>query len=306
MRDPLFDGPGRFWRGNIHGHSDRSDGALSPEEVCRRYRAQGYDFVAVTDHFVGLFDYPLTDTSACRDDRFTTLIGAELHCGRQENGDIWHLLAVGLPIGFTPPDSPDFTPRDGQESAAEIARRARAAGAFVAIAHPHWSGLSMADMRTIDAAHAVETYNHGCAVGADRGEGLHALEGLLAEGRRIGLLATDDSHFRDFDGFGGWVMVRAEQNAPDALLAALKAGRYYASQGPEIRAVTWQDDMVEVETTAVERVIVQGAGSSSVLALGAAMTCTRLPLDRVAASPWLRITVADAAGRRGLDQPGVA
>jgi histidinol phosphatase-like PHP family hydrolase len=36
-------------------HSTRSDGVLPPEEVCRRYRAGGYDFLALTDHFIGRF-----------------------------------------------------------------------------------------------------------------------------------------------------------------------------------------------------------------------------------------------------------
>jgi hypothetical protein len=303
MRDPLFDGPGRFWRGNIHGHSSRSDGALPPEEVCRRYRAQGYDFVAITDHLVGMWDYPITDTTGCRGDGFTTLMGAELHSGRQENGAIWHLLAIGLPAGFAPSASPDFEPTAGQETGPQIARRAREAGAYVAIAHPHWSGLTAADMRSIDAAHAVEVYNHGCAMGADRGDGFHAFETLLAEGRRIDLCAADDSHFNDFDGFGGWVMVRAPENAPDALLEALKAGRYYSSQGPEIHAVQWLDGEVEVETSAASRVIVQGAGITSAVAVGDAMTRTRLDLGRLAASPWMRITVADAAGRRAWTNP---
>ncbi len=53
LRDPAFTAPGQFWRGNLHTHSTRSDGILSPEEVCRRYRDEGYDFLALTDHFVG-------------------------------------------------------------------------------------------------------------------------------------------------------------------------------------------------------------------------------------------------------------
>ncbi|WMT90453.1 PHP domain-containing protein [Pelagibacterium sp. H642] len=57
-----FSAPGRFFKGNLHTHSDRSDGALSPEEVCRRYRAAGYDFLAITDHFLRQYDFPLTDT----------------------------------------------------------------------------------------------------------------------------------------------------------------------------------------------------------------------------------------------------
>ena len=77
----FFSLPGQFYRGNLHTHSNRSDGVLDPDEVCRRYRAEGYDFVALTDHFIGLYDYPIVDTTAHRDDRFTTILGAEIHSG---------------------------------------------------------------------------------------------------------------------------------------------------------------------------------------------------------------------------------
>ena len=160
-----FTAPGRFYRGNLHTHSTRSDGILAPEEVCRRYRAEGYDFLALTDHFIGTYSYPMVDTRDFRTGDFTTIIGAELHTGAMQNGELWHILAVGLPFDFEPPLAPSFSPVAGAESGADLARRARDAGAFVAVAHPQWSGLTLADARTIEAAHAVEIYNHGCWAG---------------------------------------------------------------------------------------------------------------------------------------------
>ena len=53
-----FDKPGTFRKGNIHTHSTASDGTLPPEEVCRRYHEAGYDFLAITYHFLEQFDYP--------------------------------------------------------------------------------------------------------------------------------------------------------------------------------------------------------------------------------------------------------
>ena len=71
--------PGRFWRGNLHTHSTRSDGLRSPEEVCRFYEAAGYDFLALTDHYLEHYGWPITDTRPFRSPTFTTLIGAEIH-----------------------------------------------------------------------------------------------------------------------------------------------------------------------------------------------------------------------------------
>lgn len=298
-----FTAPGRFWRGNLHTHSDLSDGALPPAEVCRRYRAEGYDFIALTDHFVGIYDYPIADTTAYRDAGFTTLLGAEIHSGAMRNGELWHILAVGLPPDFAPPHAPAFVPVDGQESGPDLARRAREAGAFVAIAHPQWSGMTLDDARSIDAAHAVEIYNHGCAVGCDRPDGAFYADLLLSEGRDLTLIATDDAHFTEPDHFGGWVMVKAEENVPDALLAALKRGDFYASQGPALHGVELSSRAVEVTCSPAATVIVQGHGSAALAAHGSSMTRAVVPLDRFRASPWIRITVVDRAGRRAWSNP---
>ena len=261
MRPDLFTAPGRFHRGNLHAHSTLSDGALSPQEVCRRYRAEGYDFIALTDHFIGRYGYPIADTAPFRAPGFTTLLGAEIHSGAMENG------------------------------------------AFVAVAHPQWSALTLADARSIDAAHAIEVYNHGCHVGADRADGFHMLDLLLSEGRDLTAVATDDAHFTEPDHFGGWVMVKARDNAPEALLAALKAGAFYSSQGPELRGIRRVGDVLEVECSAAASVIVQGCGSAATAVHGASMTAAEVPLGRLANSPWLRVTVADRAGKRAWSNP---
>jgi hypothetical protein len=300
---PAFTAPGRFWRGNLHTHSTRSDGVLEPEEVCRRYRAEGYDFLALTDHFVGRYGYPIVDTKAFRTNSFTTILGAELHSGAMANGELWHILAVGLPESFAPSHSPDFLPVDVQESGAELAARAVAAGAFVAVAHPQWSGLTLADARGITAAHAVEVYNHGCAEGCDRADGFAIADLLLTEGRRLTLVATDDAHFSEPDHFGGWVMVKAEANDPEALLTSLKAGTFYSSQGPELHDVRITADAVEVDCSAVRSVIVQGAGTAAKAEHGHSMTTARVALDRFGGSPWVRVTVIDAAGKRAWSNP---
>jgi hypothetical protein len=300
---PAFTAPGRFWRGNLHTHSTRSDGVLEPVEVCRRYRDEGYDFLALTDHFVGPYGYPIVDTRPFRTNSFTTILGAELHSGAMANGEIWHILAVGLPESFAASNSPDFRPVAGQESGAEIAARAVAAGAFVAVAHPQWSGLTLADARGIVAAHAVEIYNHGCAEGCDRADGFAIADLLLSEGRRLSLVATDDAHFSEPDHFGGWVMVKAEANEPEALLASLKAGTFYSSQGPELRDVRITGDAVEVECSAVRSVIVQGAGSAARALHGHSLTKGKVSLERFRGSPWVRVTVIDHAGKRAWSNP---
>ena len=228
MRITPFSSPGRFWRGNLHSHSTLSDGALKPEDVVEAYKRAGYDFLQLSDHFLGRFGWPIADTRKLRSDAFTTLIGAEVHAMATSAGEYWHILATGLPL--------DFPHAGPNEPAPELAARAREAGAFVAIAHPSWSQLTLQDGRSLEAAHAVEVYNHTCAILTDRGDGFYLLDQLCNEGRRLCAIAGDDAHFHngDLDAFGGYVMVKSKSLDPDSLLEALKAGEFYSSQGPRI------------------------------------------------------------------------
>lgn len=309
LRPDAFARSGTFYKGNLHTHSTLSDGLLSPEEVCRRYREAGYDFLCLSDHFIGEYGYPIADTAGFRTNSFTTVLGAEVHTGRMENGELWHMLAVGLPADFAPPHAPGFQPADGAESAAALAKRCRDAGAFVAIVHPQWSGLTLSDALGVDAAHAVEIYNHGCAIDSDRADGSAILDLLLSAGRRLTAIATDDAHFTTDvpagrDHFGGWTMVRAEANEPEAIVAALKAGWHYSSQGPTLADVVVEDDRVVMTHSPAIRGNLMGPGSASAAAAHDAPTEeTVIALDRLSSAPWLRASITDADGRRAWTNP---
>jgi len=305
MRPLAYSNPGKFFKGNLHTHCTRSDGALEVAEVCRRYKERGYDFLTLSDHFIGMFNYPITDTREFRDENFTTLIGAELHSGGMDNDELWHILAIGLPFDFAPSNTPGFKPIADQESGPEIAARAAETGAFVAIVHPEWSGLTESDMRSIKVAHAVEVYNHGCEVECDRGSGLHHADLLAREGKRVSFVATDDAHFRhgNMDAFGGWTMVKAESNTPEALLAALKAGANYASTGPDILDIEIDDKAVHVKSSPVVAITLEGQGVSTAAEFGEGLTSASVGYQGLSDSPWIRVTLIDKDGGKAWSNP---
>ena len=166
--------------------------------VCRIYRENGYDFLCLSDHFLREYDFPIVDTAEFRSPNFTTIIGAEIHAPANSHGEIWHLLACGL--------TPDFAPPATGEDAVSLAKRATEAGAFLGIAHPQWSGLSIEDGRQMAMiAHAVEIWNTGCALDCDRGDGTGLLDALLNEGYKLLAYASDDAHFKSRDwSVDGW------------------------------------------------------------------------------------------------------
>ncbi|MEF2550330.1 CehA/McbA family metallohydrolase [Aurantimonas sp. A2-1-M11] len=290
-----FPAAGRFHRGNIHTHSDRSDGVLSPQAVCRHYEEAGYDFLCLSDHFLERFGFPVTDTTPYRSNRMTTIFGAEIHAPENSHGEIWHLLACGLPL--------DFAPLGPDEDAVALATRAVAAGAFLGIAHPQWSSLTIEDGRQMAGiAHAVEIWNTGCDVECARGDGRMLLDALLNEGHRLTGYAADDAHFTLSDHNGGWMMVKAEANEPEALLAAMKAGAYYSSQGPAIVDLVVVADQLEITSSPVVTISLVGRGSRADCVTGRQLTRTTLPLDRFAGH-WCRVVVTDAAGHRAWSNP---
>ncbi|KAB2914442.1 MAG: PHP domain-containing protein [Hyphomicrobiaceae bacterium] len=286
---------GNFWRGNLHTHSTRSDGKLAPAAVAEFYRDAGYDFLAITDHFWECYGYPVTDTRDLRRKGFTTIIGAEMHAPITSKNHDWHLVAAGLPL--------DFAPWTSGETIQSMCRRAHAAGAFLGIAHPQWYGLTTEDALCIPEAHAVEIYNHSCAVECDRGDGLVVFEEVLETGRRINAYAADDAHFSTPDAGGGWVMVKAEALEPELLIEALKRGDFYSSQGPKIHDIAIKGDEVTVACSPASWIVAVGAGTGSRAAHGRDLTCATLPLDAFGEDGHFRITVTDDKGRRAWSNP---
>jgi len=292
-----FAQPGRFYRGNLHGHSTNSDGAWRPAEYCRQYRQNGYDFVALTDHCTESHGFDISDTREYRDDDFTTLIGAELHPGQIESGSPWHLLAVGIPLDFE-------TRREG-DTGASVARRAMAAGAFLAATHPNWYAFSVADFETLDAAHAVECYNGAADSASDRGYSWHYIDLLLHRGHRVAAIAVDDVHasgeYSDF--MRGWVYVKAEALTPEALLRALKAGHYYSSTGAQLHNVELRGRAkLVVECSPARQILVTGEGAGALRISGEGLRGAEFDLSEVE-SRWLRVTVRDEAGGRAWTNP---
>ena len=180
-----------------------------------------------------------------------------------------------------------------------------AAGAFVAVPHPNWFALTVEDFETLGIVHAVECYNGGCDVSADRGYSWHFIDMLLHRGHRVGAIAVDDLHAKagigDF--MRGWVCVKAESLKPDALLRALKAGHYYSSTGVQLHDVALHGrDKLVVECSPAVQILVASDRAGAWQVSGKGLTGGEFDLRDVDFR-WLRVTVRDDAGRRAWTNP---
>jgi len=216
----------RWLRGALHVHSTASDGVQPPGETLCDYERRGFDFAVLTDHNV----VPSEHLGAtCQ--RMRCLPGCEYRVRPGEP-------ELGLSgVRSTPP-------LNVADDAAVAA--VRALNAFVVYNHPNWffDHWPTTRMLALRAADALEVYNGiiewlpGCADAATK------WDVLLSCGYRIWGVATDDAHKPEHRG-RAWVMVNA---APDehAILAALKAGRFYASTGVRIDALAVHEGVLSV------------------------------------------------------------
>jgi hypothetical protein len=297
--ETAFSHPGRWWRGNLHTHSTLSDGRRSPEEVCRFYERQGYDFLSLTDHFLEQYGWPLADTRPFRSQTFTTIIGAELHSAqdRMELGAPWHIVAVGLPLDFAPPPI--------EETGPALAGRALASGAYVVAAHPQWFTMTDRDLAALGPIDALEIFNASCADDNDTAESAYMLDLALVRGQRLTACATDDAHFvlDTRDRAAGWVMVKSETLEPDALVAALKAGHYYSSSGPEIHSLdVTPSRCLTLRCSPANRVFLLGGPAKYKMVGEQGITEAEFDLSDWT-QPYTRVLVRDDAGRKAWTNP---
>jgi hypothetical protein len=298
-KELLRDGEGRFFRGSLHCHSNLSDGQWSPEDVVRAYRDAGYDFLCLSDHFEAEYGWRITDTRPLRDEGFTTPRSSGRSSAPWGDRDCYWVTAAGLPVDFEAPPADDH---------AGAITRARDAGAFVVMLHPGLNNLPLAAaerLPSLDAIYAVEIYNHNGAMAAipDRADGAYMLDDLLESGRRLLVNAGDDAHFgHPSDRFGGWIEVHSERPGPDLLLASMKAGRYYSTQGPAFHQLLMEGDRLLVKTSEAYAISLTTGGDRWQSGeerhnLDGSISEAGFDLAPFRGS-YCRVTVVDAAGKR--------
>ena len=289
--------PGQWFRGNLHTHSTESDGALAPEAVLDWHAAHGYHFVAITDHDRITAAEPggSSQVGQQSNSRFLALPGAELSLGRTRQGSPMHCVAVGLTEENLPErfDSPGA----GVEWV-------WAQGGFGFVAHPHWSGFSTDELAGLGEVPAVEIFNTSCARENNKGHALAYWDDLLGRGLRAWGLATDDSHWRDLDYEGGWVMAKTGALTASGILGALRAGHFYSTGGPRIEDLRVEAGRLWVRTSPAAAIYWIGAGRlgwSVHAAPGQSLTEAEFVLK--GKPPWLRVEVCDGQGRWAWSNP---
>jgi hypothetical protein len=245
------EGPRVLW-GDLHGHSNFSDGTGTPEDYYLYARdVSGLDIAALTDHdhwgMLFLDAHPEMWDEIQRQTRrfyepgrFVTLLGYEWTSWIQGHRHVLHFEDQARLLSSLDPS---------YESPVQL-WRALAGKPALTFAH-HSAGGPIATNWAIPPDPVLEPVTeivsaHGSSEASDSPQPIYnPVEGnyvrdALGRGYRFGFIGSGDSH----DGHpglaqlsapsGGLAAILAEERTRESVLAALRARRVYASNGPRI------------------------------------------------------------------------
>ena len=181
----------KWYKGNLHTHTTRSDGARTPDEVVAMYRGAGYDFLALTDHWIR--------SETVEEKNFLRLSGCEFDLGHNVQEGIFHIVAVGTER------MPGL--KRGSFTLQGAVDEIRSCGGAAILAHPAWSLNRAEQILPVNGFAAAEIYNSvsGTPWNARPYSGV-LIDDLAVLGRLMPCSAADDAHFYNGDQTRSYLM----------------------------------------------------------------------------------------------------
>ena len=318
---------GNFYKANLHCHTNISDGKLTPEEVKKAYKDNGYSVVAYTDHEVYITHNDLTD------DEFLALNGMEIAFGEMYANKNYafaeqcHLLAIALdksievqPIFaeqrhvkynkhlFSLVNTGDnVRPLDKWYSPSCInftIKTCNQKGFFTVYNHPTWSLENYSQYINYEGMHAIEMFNGGATALGFEDYNPRVYDDLLRAGKKLYAVGTDDNHNKDpfdsprCDSFKGFTMIKAEKLDYPTITKSLVDGNFYASEGPEIYELYYEDGKVYIKTSNAQKIYVTYGGRKAQVEYMTDKPLTEAEFTLSKEHGYFRLTVVGLDGKR--------
>ena len=318
---------------NLHCHSDVSDSLTRTFELKDIYKNfGGYAAVAYTDH-----DIVVKHPELCDED-FVALTGVELyvHSGFlfagsekwchfnavaiDESTDVqlfWHtdkyihkicmLYADAVNIN---PNEPNFEREYAPDNLNQMFKKCNEEGYFVIYNHPTDSHENYNDYSKYEHIDAIEIMNGSCIrVGGDEYNG-NVYDELLRCGKRISCVASDDNHncnptlTRRSDSPVAFTVVKAEKISYKDIMNALTTGLSYASEGPEIFSIVYEDGFAKIKTSPARKICLNtGIGrADAVFASKDGALVTEAVFKVYESDKYFRFSITDNTGKRAYSR----
>lgn len=304
----LLPAEGSWYKANLHCHTTVSDGRLTPEEVKKAYKEQGYQVVAFTDHKKYVQHLELSDSE------FVALAGVEVDMNEIRPGKE-RIRTRMYHLNFYDTNPEEMPERKAQYCAADYwnhdsayvnsyIKKMAKLGFIACYNHPYWSMHTVDEYLPLEGLFAMEIYNHGCELDGLYGYTPQAYEEMLRAGKKIFCLAADDNHngypfgHPLCDSFGGFTMICAEELTYGSIIRSLQEGSFYSSMGPEIRALYIENGNLIIKTSPVRKIYVNMRGKNCYKEVSReGDTLTEAKFALTGSEGYIRVTVKDSHAR---------
>ena len=329
MKKYLLPENGKFYKANLHMHTNVSDGQMSPEETKIEFLKKGYSIVAFTDHEVMVPHPELTD------DKFIAITATEIAVNKPgrifEFSKCYHLniyskdpnkkayygfneKSVWLKHSLNYLDKnveyKNYPKEYSIECMNDIINNVKKEGCIVSYNHPVWSLQDYEDYIGFENLWGIEWFNNGCER-AGYADSIKPMDDLLRKNQNVFPLATDDAHCIE-DSFGGFVMVKAEKFDYETIFNALEKGDFYSSSGPEIHELYIENGILTVKTSNVDFIYLSSERRFNIhkTSTNGKLTEASFDINRYLntyaleankeslVKPYIRITIVDKKGKK--------
>lgn len=324
MKKILLDSKKKFFKGNMHCHSNLSDGKMSPEELKDAYKSQGYSFLAITDH------EHFNNNSYLDDEEFITITSAEyaikefpdqstlknlkmkvchLNLYAKEQDNDFSICYNSVLDHFSKGERREKIKKSGEyervygaDGINELIRIANENGYFVCYNHPRWSLENYREYGQYEGLWGVEILNAACHMDGHYEYDINVLDDFLRDGKKIFASCGDDNHEKSHM-FGAFVMVNAEKLDYKSIISALLNGEFYSSSGPVIDEMYIEDNKVFVKCSDAKRISYSTEGRrATVVSAEEGKSVNEAVFEIREADGYFRIDVMDKYGNRANTQ----
>ena len=232
-----------WFKGNLHTHTNKSDGDSSPETVVDWYSNNKYDFLVLSDHnHLTILDSNQTKLLLIPGEEITLNLPYTIHINA---------------IGIKKVIEPTLRSTKVKTLQANIDNILNSGG-LAEINHPNFRwALNEKDLVQVRGAHFIEVFNGNYNTHNYGGGGKKSVEEMwdemLSKKIKIWGVAVDDSHhFKEefaphrHNPGRGWVEVFAKNLSEKNILDSMRNGNFYFSNGVKFKKININKEKIEL------------------------------------------------------------
>lgn len=287
-----------FYKANLYARSNNSDGRLSPEELKNTYKSKGYSVLAITD------DEPVNEKALSEED-FLVMSGFAFGAKSENTVPIKNAHFTALSLTEEPQRLSKFNGKYDLKNIASYISECKMHGYFTTYSYPAKSCLVMPEQLELSEVDALEVMNYSSLMEGQDEYNAVCYDNFLRRNHRLFCAANDGNKnllpldSKRSDSFGAYTYINSDSLDYTSIASSIKNGEFYASEGPEIKALWIKGDTVNIRTSPADRIFLcAGRRACRSFQANGGVPLTAASFQLHPKDIYVRFVVIDEEGRR--------